>query len=1302
MIETNQQVIMSLKEHIDRIYKTNTGYAEPEHAINQAESLKSLSIDLYTDSKRFVYELLQNADDSVLSNHTVKVGVRLFDDLLVVAHTGKPFDKRDLRGICGVSDGTKKKLVEKTGYKGIGFKAVFGQSNNVTIYTNGEYFRFDADYNFPWNSEWGDNQEDWEKENDRKFLYPWQIIPIYTSSSEIDNEVHSFLENGEWTVATVVSLSKGKKGVKKAIELLSSNVNMFLFLKNIEKLDFNLGTPNVVTLHRNPDGKAVEVKQNGDSVASWVLKTITLQVPDKVKSKLEEERNIPEKLKNADKTELTFAAKIGEDGIQKLDKKERLLYSYLPTEEIKYEIPVLVNSSFVIGANRETLHEDSKWNQWLFKNIPSELLKWIAELVQGKFGHQAYELIPAKSIYPDSLGSAYSKGLSNALESVPFILSNQKELIKINQAIIDFTFISKKSFITESVVRKFVIQKFNRQTIHPYPFLPYTVFANKLKGIDVACFEWDDVSKLLKSDIFIKNHSASQNTQLIQFFKQLSKTEKPKKITDAVIKKWSFILDHKNRLHHPTDIYFPTPDDKNWNDPNSEISFLHGDVQQWLLQKTKTRVWLEGLGVIEKTDLSYLRKTIIENAPSYSTSKNAIPTIQNIFNLYLKRDIGKEVLNELSELKLLTQKGTLLPAKLCYFSDSYIPRLKLESVLSDDIFLSSDYMQDSTETKEEWRRFFKMMGCKEGITALSHEKTSRYNLVHSYGFKEKYFKEEDKFFQPAYTNFNADEYENLVTLDFLAEASNSSFSKMFWSDIINNINLQDFNSPTIAYWGNSGFAGRSAGNSVANYLKWYIQNSSSIPTVMDDCHNANEVFINSDEINKIAATYLPIFDGAELSPDWRSFFKFKTNLELPDYLQLLQNIVCDKTEKGTTKIENNERIQLIYKWFLDSCVNFNEEEIALIEEWSGEASLPDKRGNIYECKKLNYFIDGDASIFQGEFPFLFLKPSNRKHKSLETFLELFSVRILKQSEFKLKSSGTKDLSDLKKRLKTILPYLVKWLEKTEQDNPTEKIAKLKKKVKKLEVYSSDSLEITYENDWSKTVQVHFDANTLYVTNPWDSNKVMINLSEQLCSYLKIKGYEKELDFLLRVEDTQEINDYFSQEGITLPQSHENVSFSQTTPASNQITLTPEILASAGISTQTELEERLKDPAFANMFTHSSRNSFNGFQYVTKLIERAKKNVIAHLSTQHEYDCSNVHSVTFSADSIIGGIKKNGEEIHVIARPSDNNEVIIYYKAEFDTLEYTESELWHEDGINKPEKLTLGKILKLTGFNRIPV
>jgi len=1279
---------MSLKADIEYLFEKNTGYAEPEHAINQAESLKTLSVDLYTDSKRFVYELLQNADDSVISEKPVKVGIRLFDDFLVVAHTGKPFDKRDLRGICGVSDGTKKNSVEKTGYKGIGFKSVFGQSKKVIIYTNKEYFRFDSEYTFDWNNKWGDNQQVWEEENERQFLYPWQIIPIYTSNEEIDGRIKNFLDNGEWTVATIVLLSKAKSDVKKAINQLSSNINMFLFLKNIEELDFNLGTPNIVTLHREEEGKVVEIKKNGKIKASWLIKTIQLQVPISIKSKLKEERNIPDKLLNANETELTFAAKIGEYGIQKLGINERLLYSYLPTEETQYEIPVLVNSSFVIGANRETLHEDSKWNQWLFQSIPCELLKWVAELVKEKYQYRAYELIPSKSIISNSLGSSYCKGVLNAFDTIPFILSSQQELIKINQAIIDSTSISKETFITEDVVRDFVIKKHNRETIHANPFLPFRIYEKKLKDIGVTYFDWGDVSQLLESDVFSTSHTALVSTQIIQYFKQLCETEKTKNITDAIIKNWSFILDHKGNLHRPSNIYFPTSDDNNWNDPNSEISFLHGDIQDFLLQNTETRIWLEKLGVIEKTDLSYLRKTIIENASTYSTHENSIETILNIFNLYTKGEIGKGELGELSELKILTEKGSLLPAKSCYFSDSYFPRLKLESVLNDDIFVSKEYLSDIPE-REEWRRFFKMMGVKDGITAISYDEISNDNLIKTHNFKNDYFEDDDKFFQPAFTRFQADEYSNLISLIFLSESSNFSFSKIFWSDVIKNIKTHDFNTPAIAYWGNRGWPGRTEGDEVVNYIKWYVRNNECIPTSMKTCYQANETFINSEDIIKLAGCYLPIFHGDELSPDYKAFFNFKTSLELSDYLELLNRISIDVTKKSKIKKDNLNRIQSIYKVLLDLSINWGEAEILQAKVWANTGYLLNTKQQFTRSNTLKYFLDGNESIFQDEFYFLDISAENKRHSNLENFLSYFRVKILKQSDFELVSTQKEVCTSLTRHLKVIIPYFKIWIESEAiNENINEYLENLQDKIEALNIYQAEDLDINYKDiNFTKSVNVHFDETNLFVTNIWHANSVLLKLPEVLCRYFHLVGYDKKLDFLLR-STYDEILKYFSQEKINIPKEVLDI-----------ISISEAELNNQNLDSSAELEEITDEGQISPEFYHLSKSDYDGLNYAKQIITRAVSNVIKYLKMHPEYNCSNYYEI---AESIIGGITKNGNEITVVARPSDKDFVLLYYTSEFDVLEYVDAELWCEDGLNIPKQVTLGQLLKKTGINRIPI
>ena len=75
----------------------------------------------------------------------------------------------------------------------------------------------------------------------------------------------------------------------------------------------------------------------------------------------------------------------------------------------------------------------------------------------------------------------------------------------------------------------------------------------------------------------------------------------------------------------------------------------------------------------------------------------------------------------------------------------------------------------------------------------------------------------------------------------------------------------------------------------------------------------------------------------------------------------------------------------------------------------------------------------------------------------------------------------------------------------------------------------------------------------------------------------------------------------------------------------------------------------------------------------------------------------------NADKLFVIIKKDGKEIFLLARPSDGGEVRIFYETEKDLLDYSmDWELWVEDGKNEPQKITFGKIIKLTGLNRIPL
>jgi hypothetical protein len=151
--------------------------------------------------------------------------------------------------------------------------------------------------------------------------------------------------------------------------------------------------------------------------------------------------------------------------------------------------------------------------------------------------------------------------------------------------------------------------------------------------------------------------------------------------------------------------------------------------------------------------------------------------------------------------------------------------------------------------------------------------------------------------------------------------------------------------------------------------------------------------------------------------------------------------------------------------------------------------------------------------------------------------------------------------------------------------------------------------------------------------------------------------------------------------------------------SNKIEITQETILSLGVTSIEDLEEAFQDRGIAAKFTHTSTPTVEMFLAVQKLVERAKYNVIEHLKLLKGYDCNDVEEL---ASTVIGGIKKNGLPIYIVVRPSDNGEVIIYYSSEKDTLDDPSSELWIDNGSDVPRCLTLGKVLKTTGINRIPV
>lgn len=149
----------------------------------------------------------------------------------------------------------------------------------------------------------------------------------------------------------------------------------------------------------------------------------------------------------------------------------------------------------------------------------------------------------------------------------------------------------------------------------------------------------------------------------------------------------------------------------------------------------------------------------------------------------------------------------------------------------------------------------------------------------------------------------------------------------------------------------------------------------------------------------------------------------------------------------------------------------------------------------------------------------------------------------------------------------------------------------------------------------------------------------------------------------------------------------------------RIELTQDVLLQLGIDSEEALDIAFNNTEFANKYIRTSKHDTETYEYVRSILERSKNNILSYLDRREEYDITDMRSIA----NTIFIIKKDGKEIFLLARPSDGGEVRIFYETEKDLLDYSmDWELWVEDGKNEPQKITFGKIIKLTGLNRIPL
>lgn len=486
------------KADVDLTFAKSTS---PRDCAALARTLDEVGKNMYSSKDRMFFELIQNADDAAAQNG-VSVIVKSIGDFLIVRHNGNSFDKDDFDAITSSANGTKKANENKTGYKGIGFKSVFTDSEIVFIKTGGYQFKFDRNEPIFANFEQfyffvnGHSTEQQQKDFLQKFSserlkfrgvsdIPWQLEPIWVDNypEELGDDftqsnVSIALKLGEYRIV-------GNNGYNKAIEDIISNPRFMLFLRNTKRIDFNgLSVSksiksDVVTLKNSFGNNRVErfkredfeVEVNNDVFENKSIDIrIVVDEQDELSGKIIEAKfvdthnqeldNIPKKIAINKSTVISFAVLIDETDSVKpnIECNEVSLFAFLPTLVKDFKFPFYINANFILDPPRQRILGDNPWNFYLMQEIARCLVYWSASL-NKKQDKNALNVLLSDYFEEDSadtkqLAEHFNSAYKSSIESEAFILNYKGELSRLDEIVIDIPGLS--NLVGEEMFCKFM------------------------------------------------------------------------------------------------------------------------------------------------------------------------------------------------------------------------------------------------------------------------------------------------------------------------------------------------------------------------------------------------------------------------------------------------------------------------------------------------------------------------------------------------------------------------------------------------------------------------------------------------------------------------------------------------------------------------------------------------------------------------------------------------------------------------------------------------------------------------------
>lgn len=403
----------------------------------------------------FIYELLQNANDYPVTIDNVKQKVHVEFHLtlssLVFMHSGAVFNEKNIAAICSINDKEKDTNKDAIGYKGIGFKTVFLDNENVYLQTGNYSFRFD-------------------RQATRDIVdTPWQILPIWTKHQELTPAERAiFTQAGEdfrvkfaLKPTKIETLRESVHNYENMFRDIFKNERVILFIPNLSSVKVYLkGTP-IPDIVCSRDNDTWRVDDFSENIGEEITRAINADIDD------QEDiggLKIPTKYYDFKKTKVSFACEI--DGRKLKAVKDTCLYCYLPAKDATWGLKFLMNTDMIPNGARDDVEvnfdNSTNVNETIANIAGSKLFEWILKLTKcGEYELDSiYNLIPnfaslksGRLKYKELINS-FEEGFVDRVETDDLV-PTQEGYVCLQNVIVDETGLTSSGIMSDENFLKF-------------------------------------------------------------------------------------------------------------------------------------------------------------------------------------------------------------------------------------------------------------------------------------------------------------------------------------------------------------------------------------------------------------------------------------------------------------------------------------------------------------------------------------------------------------------------------------------------------------------------------------------------------------------------------------------------------------------------------------------------------------------------------------------------------------------------------------------------------------------------------